>query len=440
MAGKQEIPRLVLFPVSAGVNNMGHLTIGGCDTVKLAEEFGTPLYVFDEPGLRGKCAEFKKEFGARYADIMVIYASKAFACKAFIKLVKEEGLGLDVVSGGEMDVARSVHFPMGKVYFHGNNKSTEELNMALDWRVGRIVVDNFQELALLNELAGEKRRRAEILLRISPEVDPHTHQYNTTGIIDSKFGIPLSRGEEAVTAAMASPNLNLVGIHFHLGSSIFEVDPYQKGIEVMMDFAASMQQKRGFALKELDIGGGFAVQYVPESPAPPVSAYAEVIARTLNGKCRELKLAPPKLIIEPGRAIVARSGTALYRIGTIKDIPGVRTYVCVDGGMGDNIRHALYGARHEALLANRAAEKDADKVTIAGKFCESGDILIRDLPLPAASPGDILAVADCGAYCIPMSSNYNASLRPAVIMVRDGKARLIRRRETFADLTRCDVL
>ncbi|MDD4859023.1 MAG: diaminopimelate decarboxylase [Dehalococcoidales bacterium] len=440
MTIKNAVSRLPLFPITADINAQGHLTLGGCDAVQLAEEFGTPLYVFDEKGLRSQCAGFKKEFGQRYADTTVVYASKAVALKAILSIAKEEGLGLDVVSGGEMEIARAVGVPMERLYFHGNNKSAEELKMALELGVGRIVVDNFQELALLNGIARDMKRTPDILLRISPGVDPHTHQYNTTGITDSKFGIPLSRGEEAVAAAQKAGNVKLVGIHYHLGSAIFEVEPFRKGVEVMTDFIAGLKKKLGFEAKELDIGGGYAAQYVIDAPPPPIADYAEVVTATLTRQCRELKLTPPRLVIEPGRAIVARSAVALYRVGTIKDIPGIRCYVCVDGGMGDNIRQALYGAKHEALVANRATAKDTAVVTIAGKYCESGDILIRDIPLPEIAAGDVLAVATCGAYCIPMASNYNAAMKPAVVMVKDGKTKLIRRRETVADLTRCETV
>jgi len=440
MALGQDVPRLELFPASSAVNEAGHLIIGGCDCIALAEEFGTPLYVFDELGLRSKCAEFREEFGQRYPDTMIVYASKAFTNKALIRLLQEEGLGLDVVSGGEMHIARSVGFPMEKAYLHGNNKSAEELGMALEWKVGRIVVDNLQELSLLGEIAGEQNCVPDILLRLTPGIDPHTHRYNTTGIVDSKFGLPRFNWDDAVASAMAAPNLNLVGLHFHLGSSIFEVEPYQQAIEIVLTFAAEMKQKHGFELKELDIGGGFAVQYELDSPSPPISAYAEMVTANIAGKCRELDLRLPRLIIEPGRSIVGRSGMALYRVGMVKDIPDTRCYIAVDGGMGDNIRHALYGARHEAVVANKVKAEETTEVTIAGKFCESGDILIRDIKLPPLAAGDILAVADCGAYCLPMGSNYNASLRPAVVMVKEGKARLIRRRETFTDLSQCDVM
>ncbi|MFH1169126.1 MAG: diaminopimelate decarboxylase [Chloroflexota bacterium] len=440
MTVSQDIPRLGLFPLTAAVNEKGHLTVGGCDTTALAEEFGTPLYIYDEQGLRHMCAEFRAEFGQRYADTAVLYASKAFINRAMARLMKEEGMGLDVVSGGEMGIVHSAGFPMERVYFHGNNKSAAELEQALDLGVGRIVVDNFHELALLTKIAGGHDRRADILLRLSPGVDPHTHRYNTTGIVDSKFGFLMSSWDEAIAGAMAAKGLNLVGLHFHLGSLIFEVEPYREAIGIVLKFAAGMKRQHGFELRELDIGGGYAAQYKVDEPAPPVSAYAGVIAETLGSQCRELGLPLPQLVIEPGRSIVARSGMALYRAGAIKDIPDVRRYVSVDGGMGDNIRYALYGARHEAILANRAAAANVAEVTISGKYCESGDVLIRDIMMPQISAGDIIAVADCGAYCLPMGSNYNAAYKPAVVLVREGKARLIRRRETLDDLTRCDVV
>jgi diaminopimelate decarboxylase len=440
MITTKKIPRLALFPMTAEINQKGHLVIGGCDTVNLAAEFGTPLYLFDEAGLRSKCQEFKQEFGKRYSRTTVIYASKAFIDKAFAQLLKEEGIGLDAVSAGEFSIGRAADFPMERVYFHGNNKSSEELRLALEWGVGHIVVDNFHELVLLNEIAGKLKRKPDILLRLTPGIDPHTHQFLTTGVTDSKFGFPLIYGAEAVSLALSSPNVNLVGLHCHIGSSIYEVQPYLDAIDNMLKFAAEMKQKYNFEMKQLDIGGGFAVQYLVTNPAPPVSVYAEAIMSRITTKCKELKLALPELIIEPGRSIVAQSGVALYTVGAIKEVPGVRTYVCVDGGMGDNIRPALYEAKYEAIVANKAGEKDSKKVTIAGKYCESGDILIRDIALPGMVAGDVLAIPACGAYCIPMSCNYNASLKPAIVMVKDGKAHLIRRRETFTDLVSTDLV
>jgi len=422
--------RLSLFPSTAEVSNQGHLIIGGCDTADLAAEFGTPLYLFDEFSLRSKCAEFKAEFGRRYKDdTTVIYAAKAFMNGALATIFKEEGLGLDVVSAGELGIAQSI-----------GNKSAEELKWALRCGVGRIVVDNFHELGMLTEMAGGQDSAVDILLRLSPGVDPHTHKYIATGVVDSKFGFPLVSGEEAVAQAVSASNLNLVGLHFHLGSLIFGVEPYQEAIELILDFAAEMKQKHRFELRELDVGGGFAIQYTLDSPAPPISAYAEVIASGVIGKCRELKLDLPRLIIEPGRSIVGPAGVALYEVGVVKDIPQVRCYVSVDGGMGDNIRPALYGAKYEAVVANKMLEKEGREVTIAGKFCESGDVLIRDIALPPVSAGDIIAIPGCGAYCLPQSSNFNASLRPPIVLVDKGKARLIRRRETLADLTQCDLV
>ena len=435
-----KIPKLSLFPLTTEVNDHGHLVIGGCDTVELAAEFGTPLYLFDEHNIRSKCRQFKDEFGQRYADTTVIYACKAFINGALALIFNEEGLGLDVVSEGELGIAQSVGFPMDRVYFHGNNKSPQEINLGLKWRVGRMVVDNFHELGLLGEVAREQGYTPDILLRLSPGVDPHTHQYITTGNIDSKFGIPVVLGEKAVATAMSMSELNLMGLHFHIGSLIFEVEPYQEAIRFIVSFAAEMKQKHGFELKELGVGGGFAVQYTLDSPAPAISVYAEAIVSSVTAGCRELKLEPPRLVIEPGRAIVGQAGVALYTVGVVKDIPGVRCYVSVDGGMADNIRPALYGAKHEAVVANKVLEEEADKVTIAGKFCESGDILIRDISLPSLSPGDIIAVPDCGAYCLPEAMNYNASFKPAIVLVKEGKPRLIRRRETLEDLTRCDLV
>jgi len=432
--------RLILFPSTSGISDRGHLIIGGCDAVELAAEFGTPLYVFDEFSLRSRCAEFKEEFGRRYADTTVIYACKAFINQALALIFGEEGLGLDVVSAGELSIAKSAGFPLARVYFHGNNKSAEEIRLALKWRIGRIVVDNFYELTMLGEIAGEQGYTPDILLRLSPGVEPHTHRYIITGAVDTKFGFPLISGQEAIAQAMSMPNLNLVGLHFHIGSLIYDIEPYQQAIELILSFAAEVKQKNGFELRELDVGGGFAIQYAVDFPAPPISAYAEAIASKVIDKCWELGLALPQLIIEPGRAIVGRAGVALYRVGVVKDIPGVRCYVSVDGGMADNIRPALYGAKHEAVVANRMSESEAKKVTIAGKFCESGDILIENIALPPVSAGDIIAIPDCGAYCLPQASNYNASLKPAIVLVKEGKARLIRRRETLDDLTRCDLV
>jgi len=436
----RQIARLPLFPSTAEVSKSGHLSIGGCDTVALAEEFGTPLYLFDEISLRNKCAEFKAEFGQRCDNVKINYSCKAFINKALLLLFMEEGLGLDVVSGGEIGIARWAGFSMDRVDFPGNNKSAEELILALESGIGRIIVDNFHELEMLSKIARERGYTPDILLRISPGVDPHTHSYITTGNIDSKFGIPMVLGEKAVATAMSLPELNVLGLHFHIGSQITETEPYQRSIEYFLSFAAEMGPKYDFQLKELSVGGGFAIQYTLDAPVPPISFHAEAITSSVISQCQNLNLPLPKLIVEPGRSMVGQSGVALYTAGVVKDIPGVRRYVSVDGGMADNIRPALYQAKLEAVVANKMRKQEAEEVTIAGKFCESGDILIKDINLPPVAAGDILAVAGCGAYSIPEAMNYNASFKPAVILVREGKARLIRRRETLEDLTRCDVI
>ncbi len=432
--------RIALFPANTEVNKDGHLTIGGCDAVELVKEYGTPLYVFDENTLRGMCREFKSEFGQRYEDTTVMFASKACLNRSIASILKEEGVGLDVVSAGEYSIAESVNFPADMIYLHGNNKSVEELKTALRNRFARIVVDGFDELKLLAKLAGETGYIPDILLRITPGVDAHTHAHITTGVSGSKFGFPLFDADRAVSMAMSLESLNLVGLHCHIGSLINETQPYIEAIDVMLDFASQMERKYGFELEELDLGGGFPVRYTVNSPNVKIAAFAEAIVSRLINRCNALDMPLPSLTIEPGRAIVARAGVALYRVGMTKDISGLKHYISVDGGMADNIRPALYEAEYEAVIANKAAAEDTDTVTIAGKFCESGDILIKEIKLPAAAYGDIIAVPVCGAYCILMASNYNASLKPAIVMVKEGVARIIRKRDTLQDLIRNDLL
>ncbi|HIE17568.1 MAG TPA: diaminopimelate decarboxylase [Dehalococcoidia bacterium] len=439
---RNNLPKLSLFPLTSDVDTQGHLRIGGCDTVQLAQKYGTPLYILDEFTLRHKCREFHNEFARRYPNTLVIYASKAFLNPALAVILKEEGLGLDVVSGGEMSLAQIVDFPGEKVYFHGNNKTADELKLALDWKVGRIVVDNFHELELLNKLAHSAGVKQDILLRLTPGVDPHTHHHTTTGILDSKFGFPLATGqaEMAVTRAIAAPHLHLKGFHFHLGSPIPDTPPFEIAISLVLNFASEMRGKYEFELDEFSPGGGFAVKYMVDSQVPSTADYAEAITTKVIDTANELGLTLPKLIIEPGRAIVGQAGIAVYTVGAIKEIPGVRTYICVDGGIGDNIRPTLYDAKYEALVANKVNEDEAAIVTIAGRYCESGDILARDVTVPPIAPGDIIAMPLAGAYSIPMSSNYNMVPRPAIVMVREGKARLIRQRESYQDLMRLDVI
>jgi diaminopimelate decarboxylase len=436
MAVKNDIPRLAVFPQTAEVNKKDNLAIGGCDTVALAEEYGTPLYVFDETDIRNRCREFKEEFGRRCPGTIVSYSPKAFTARAMFQLVAEEGLELDVVSGGELAFALASGFPAKRIHFAGNNKSGEELELALRESIGHIVVDNLPELHTLIKIAGN--RKVDVLLRLNPGVDPHTHKHNATGIADSKFGLPKADWDEAVKTALAADNLNVDGLHFHIGSGLFEYEPYLKSLDEVLAYAAAIRQKYDFKMNLLSVGGGFGAQYTVDAAPPSISSFADAIIEHFTARCRELKLETPRLMIEPGRKIVAQAGVALYTVGVIKNIPGVRTYVSVDGGMGDNIRQPMYGAVQEALVANRPADKDTKTATISGKFCEAGDVLIKEIKLPELQAGDILAVAGSGAYCVPMSSNYNAALRPAIVFVKDGRARLIRRRETLEDLIRRD--
>ena len=430
-----------LFPVTAGVNAADHLLLGGCDTVELTREFGSPLLVFDGETLRTMCRRFVGEFTSRYPNSVVAYASKAFLNPAIAKLVAEEGLGLDVVSGGELAVAKAAGVPMDKLYFHGNNKSPEELEFAVESGIGRIVVDNFYELQVLIDITRGRGVTQDVMVRVSPDVDPHTHAHTTTGILDSKFGFAIGTGDaaRAIREALAGRSLDLVGIHFHLGSPIFELEPYSIAIDTVLSFIAPFREE-GLELQELSPGGGFAIGYVRTQPPPDIADYADVITSAVKSRCADLGFDEPRLLVEPGRSIVGRAGVALYTVGAIKDIPSVRKYVSLDGGMGDNIRPALYDAKYEAAVASRMSDPPEELVTLAGKYCESGDVLIRDITLPVLEPGDIIAIPSSGAYVPSMASNYNLNPRPAIVMVQDGSARLIRRRESYQDMMAMDVL
>ena len=429
-----------LFPFTADVNARDHLSIGGCDTVELAEEFGTPLLVFDDATLRGMCRGFVDAFASRCADSEVLYASKAFVNAAIARIVSEEGLGLDVVSGGELAVASAAGVDMARVYFHGNNKTPDELEYALDVGCGRVVVDSFHELALLNDIAKRRGVTQDVLLRLSPSVDPHTHAATTTGILDSKFGFSIETGDSttAIRRALAASNLDLIGLHFHLGSPIFELEPYAIAIDTVLSYLAQFEPE-GLDMREFSPGGGFAIGYVRGQLPPAIEDYAEIITSTFKRRCEDLGLDEPKLIVEPGRAIVGRAGVALYTVGAIKRIPTVRKYVSLDGGMGDNIRPALYGSEYEAAAAARMSDEPAEIVTLAGKYCESGDVLVRDVEMPHLEPGDVIAIPSSGAYAPSMASNYNLNGRPPIVVVADGEARLIRRRESFADMMALDI-
>lgn len=422
------------------VNEKGHLEIGGCDCVELARRFGTPLYVMDEALIRENCRRYKNAFAQNYpAEARVCYAGKAFLTLAMCRLVWEEGLYLDVASGGELFTALQAKFPPERIYMHGNFKSEEELKLAVRNGVGRVVVDCMEELERLNSIAEAEGKVADILLRLTPGVEAHTHEYIRTGQIDTKFGFHIENGIafEAVKRALSLKNLRLHGFHCHIGSQVFETEPYRIAAEQVFSFAAAVRSETGFEMRELNLGGGLGVRYVPEDDPPSIETFVAQICSTVKGFAEKYGFDLPVLAVEPGRSIVGEAGTTLYTIGVVKEIPNVRTYVSVDGGMSDNPRPALYGARYFAVVANKA-DQPADKiVTVAGKHCES-DILIKDIALASPQPGDILAVFTTGAYHYSMASNYNRFPRPAVVFVKDGEAKLVVRRETYDDLLKCD--
>lgn len=419
------------------VNAQGHLTVGGCDAVSLAETFGTPLYVMDEPSIRGALREFKTAMDTYAANGgRVAYASKACSFKELYRIVNEEGCGADVVSGGELYTALQTGFPADRLYFHGNNKSDAELRMALESGVGRIVVDNPEELRRLSAMAGAMGKMAAVYLRITPGVEAHTHSFIRTGQIDSKFGFTLENGE-ALRGAVEAVKLNAItlkGFHCHIGSQIFDDEPFVEAADVMLTFMRQVRETTGVTVGELNLGGGFGAMYTSDDTPKSREAVVRRAAEAVEQKAAALGFPCPFLVIEPGRSVVAEAGVTLYTVGHVKEIPGVRTYVSVDGGMTDNPRYILYQAPYTALIANRAGAPADKTVTIAGRCCESGDLLQENAPLQACEPGDTLAVLATGAYNYSMASNYNRLPRPAVVMTKDGKARVVVRAETYEDL------
>jgi diaminopimelate decarboxylase len=422
------------------INDKGHLEIGGCDTVELARVFGTPLYVLDEELFRENCRAYRRAFAR--GNGRVLYAGKALLTLAVCRLLDEEGLGLDVVSGGELYTALQARFPASRIYVHGNNKSPAELRTALEAGVRRIVVDNLDELELLGRIVAELGTEADILLRLTPGIEAHTHEYIRTGQIDSKFGLVIPNGQalEGVRRSVELPGVRLRGLHCHIGSQIFELEPYADAARILMRFAREARDETGWTIEELNLGGGLGIYYTAGDDPPAVESLAETIFGAVAEAAGDRDLPVPEVTVEPGRSIAGPAGTTLYTVGTIKEIPGVRTYVAVDGGMGDNPRPALYGARYEACVAIKAGREADVTVSLAGRCCESGDMLIWDAELPALKTGDIVAVSCTGAYTYSMAGNYNRFPRPAMVLVRDGQAELIVRRESYADLIRNDLV
>lgn len=424
------------------VNERGHLEVGGVDACELAERFGTPLYVMDEALIRQRMREYIKEFGRRWPEgVNVAFAGKAFLCTAMCKVAEQEGLWLDLSSGGELYTAMVAQFPLKRIYFHGNCKTAEEVEKAMDNGVGRLVVDNFDELEMVEEIASGRRAEVDIMLRITPGVEAHTHEFILTGHLDTKFGFHIYGGQamEAIKKGLEEPHLNLVGLHCHVGSQLFALGAFEATVGAMVSLMGKARDEFGWEPQELNLGGGLGIPYLSSEDAPSVAKLAEVTTSALEREISRKGLRRPVLALEPGRSIVGEAGLTLYRVWAVKRVPNVRTYVMVDGGMSDNPRVQLYGAKYEALVANKAAEEPTRAVAIAGKHCER-DILIEETLLPEVEPGDIIAVPCTGAYHYSMASNYNRYPRAAVVLVYEGQAEVIVERETYDDLVAKDRL
>ncbi|MBS2969479.1 diaminopimelate decarboxylase [Metabacillus sp. KIGAM252] len=423
------------------INNLGHLEIGGVDTVAIAEQYGTPVYVYDVELIRKRARQFKQAFENENVKAQVAYASKAFSSVAMFQLVQEEGLSLDVVSAGELYTALRAGFSPEKIHFHGNNKSEEELKMAMEAGIGCIVVDNFYEIHLIAELAKVNKQTVSVLLRVTPGVEAHTHDYITTGQEDSKFGFDLQNGqiERAMEIVLADSSFNLLGVHCHIGSQIFDGAGFVLAAEKIFKKIKEWKGSFGFVPSVVNLGGGFGIRYTSEDEPLHPASYVEQMIQAVKAQSKLLEMEIPEIWIEPGRSLVGDAGTTLYTIGSRKEVPNIREYIAVDGGMSDNIRPALYQAKYEAALANRMNDACSKEVSIAGKCCESGDMLLWDIELPETSAGDLLAVFCTGAYGYSMANNYNRIARPPVVFVENGEAQLVIRRESFEDLLKLDL-
>lgn len=427
-------------PITAKVNSNGNIEVGGCDLVELADKFGTPLYIIDEKTVRSICNDYKTAF-EKYPKTNIMYASKALCTSALSAVLDSEGIGFDTVSSGEIYTVYKAGVNMKKVLFNGNNKTFDELSLALDLGVGRISVDNFYELALLNTLAQSKNKTADILLRITPGIECHTHEYIQTGHLDSKFGFDLSQIDEAVDLILNEyTNLKLHGLHAHIGSQIFETSIYADEIDILCKEIARLDEKFNLKLDEINIGGGLGVKYTEDDVPPSTYDIGELIINKLNDSIKKYNIDKPALFLEPGRSIISMAGVTIYTIGSSKQVPKGRKYVSIDGGMADNPRPSLYQAKYYAQIANKKETNESEKVTIGGRYCESGDILIDEIELPALDEGDILCVYNTGAYNYSMSSNYNRVPKPAMVLVNDGGAEIIVKRETLDDIVRNDII
>ncbi len=429
-----------VLPLTAEVRD-DHLFVGGVDMVELAREQGTALYVMDEADMRARMQSYLRSFRSRHENSDVVYASKAFLNKEAARIVNAEGLCLDVSGGGELACALAAGFPADRIFMHGNNKTPQELREAISAGVGRIIIDSRIELGRISQIAGELGVEQAVYMRITPGVEADTHQYIRTGCEDSKFGFTMRDdfAYRCVRDVLAAPNVRLAGLHCHIGSQIFALHSYPEAVEVMVDLMARIKQGYGVELGELDMGGGLGVAYTAADNPASIDEFAETVTAAVRAACEKHGVPLPRLLVEPGRSLVANAGVTLYTVGIIKTLPGIRKYVAVDGGMSDNIRTALYHADYEPVIANKAAHPRTEIVTIAGKHCESGDAVVVDMPMQRPDLGDIVAVFGTGAYNHTMSSNYNGQPRPAVVFVKDGEARVTTRRETYDDLMARDV-
>lgn len=429
-----------LKPITTKINDAGNLEIGGCDLVKLAEKYGTPLYVLDEATIRKICRDYKDAFKG-YPKVNMMYASKALCSSATSALIASEGFGFDVVSSGEIFTVYKSGANMSKVLFNGNNKSYDELSLAIELGVGRISVDNFFELSLLNEIAKSHKKIVNILLRITPGIECHTHEYIQTGHLDSKFGFDLTQIDDAVELIVNDyTNLKLHGLHAHIGSQIFEKSIYGDEIEILVKEIARLDEKFGLKLDEINIGGGLGVKYVEADYPPSTYEVAEIVIKRLYECIEKYKIDAPTLFIEPGRSIISTSGVTLYTLGSSKQVPKGKIYFAVDGGMADNARPSMYQAEYDAQIANKPDYELAQTVTVAGRFCESGDILIKNIKLPEIEEGDILCVYNTGAYNYSMASNYNRVQKPAMVLVNNSQSDIIIKRESLEDLIAHDII
>lgn len=422
------------------INEQGHLTIGGVDTVELAQKYGTPLVVYDVDQIRRQIRAFKKVFEEENMVYAVSYASKAFAAIAMYQVIAEEGAYTDVVSAGELFTAIKANFPMERVSFHGNNKSLAELEMAVKNHVGKIIIDNFHEIQLLAQVLKKYDATISVMLRIAPGISAHTHEYDQTGQIDSKFGFDLESGqaEKALKQVLANPRMKMLGIHAHIGSQIFALNGFEMAAQKLMVVAQDWREKYGYLAQVINVGGGFGIKYTQEDHPLRPEEFVKTIVKVIKTEAEKMNYPLPEIDIEPGRSIVGPAGYNLYTVGSRKDIPGYRSYITVDGGMGDNIRPALYQAKYETVLATDPQAPLTEHVRIAGKYCESGDILAEDPALPQVKAGDLLAMLDTGAYGYSMASNYNRNPRPAVVFAENGKAKLVIKRESLEDLVHLD--